>query len=192
MDNTYKKQNNIIYALKYAFIFVAILWIIQLFQLVGLDFHTLGILPRSKDGLIGIITSPLIHGNFQHLIANTIPLFILLFLLFLSQRKNAIFFTILIWITTGILTWIIGRNAWHIGASGLIYGLASFLVVGGILSKNWKLIIVSVLVAVLYYGIIWGIFPTETAVSWEGHLAGAISGVLWAFAMKKKLRADNK
>lgn len=186
MKNT--KNNQTIIALKYASLFIVLFWIIQLIQIIGFELNTFGILPRTKSGTIGILTSPLVHGSMNHLIANTIPFFILSFLLFLSHKKMSILYLILIWISTGFLTWLIGRTAWHIGASGVIYGMASFLVVSGILSYKWKLILVSVIVSILYSQLIWGLFPSERSVSWEGHLSGAISGVLWALVYKNKLR----
>lgn len=182
-----KNQNRVFESFKYASIFIVVFWVIQFLQIIGFELHTYGILPRTQDGLIGVITSPFIHGSIQHLIANTIPFFILSFLLFLSHSKKGILYLILIWLTTGIFTWLIGRESWHIGVSGVIYGLASFLILSGFLSKNWKLIVVSIIVFTLYYGLIWGIFPTERSVSWEGHLAGLVSGILWAILFKKKL-----
>lgn len=189
---TIKKEDSILLkALRSTIVLLAVFWIIQLLQIIGVDFHSYGILPRTKAGLIGIITSPFVHGNIQHLIANTVPFFILNLLLFISHPKKAIVYLVLIWVTTGFLTWLIGRCSWHIGASGVIYGLATFLVTSGILSKNWKLILVSIIVFVLYYGLIWGIFPSERGVSWEGHLAGFTSGILWAFIYKNKFRLKN-
>lgn len=184
-----KKSGKIKKAVEYSFAFVAIFWVIQVIKyLTGNTLAGLGILPRSVDGLLGILTAPLIHGNFEHLIANTLPFFFLSCLLFIFYEKKASLYLFMIWITTGIITWLIGRYASHIGASGIIYGLASFLVFGGILSKNWKLILVSILVVILYSGLIWGIFPTESHISWEGHLAGALSGLLWAFLFRKTLQ----
>lgn len=184
-----KKSGKIKKAIEYSLAFVAIFWVIQVIKyLTGASLIGLGILPRSVDGLLGIITAPLIHGDFEHLLANTLPFFFLSFLLFVFYEKRASLYLFLIWITAGLFTWIIGRYASHIGASGVIYGLASFLVFGGIFSKNWKLILVSILVLVFYSGLIWGIFPTESHVSWEGHLAGALSGLLWAFLYRKTLQ----
>ncbi len=184
-----KKSNQIVSSLKYSFVFIVIFWIVEVIQILGFDFADYGILPRQTIGLTGIITSPFIHGDLQHLIANTIPFFVLSFLLFLFYKRRAGVFLVLIWLTTGILTWIIGRTAWHIGASGVIYGLASFLVFGGILSRNWKLILVSILVLILYSSLVWGIFPGDARISWEGHLSGAISGLVWAIIYKKILRS---
>ncbi|MDL2214684.1 rhomboid family intramembrane serine protease [Dysgonomonas sp. OttesenSCG-928-M03] len=187
---TYNRKNNqIVSSLKYSFVFIVIFWIVEVIQILGFDFADYGILPRQTIGLTGIITSPFIHGDLQHLIANTIPFFVLSFLLFLFYKRRAGVFLVLIWLTTGILTWIIGRTAWHIGASGVIYGLASFLVFGGILSRNWKLIFVSILVLILYSSLVWGIFPGDARISWEGHLSGAISGLIWAVIYKKILRS---
>lgn len=184
-----KKSGKLKRAVEYSFAFVAVFWVVQVIKyLTGSTFVGLGILPRSVDGLLGVVTAPLIHGDFEHLMANTLPFFFLSCLLFIFYEKRASLYLFLIWITAGLFTWIIGRYASHIGASGVIYGLASFLVFGGIFSKNWKLILVSILVLVFYSGLIWGIFPTESHVSWEGHLAGALSGLLWAFLCRKTLQ----
>lgn len=183
------KRNPILTSLKYSFTFIVIFWIIELVQILGVDFASWGIYPRDTIGLTGILTAPFIHGDIQHLMANSLPFFVLSFFLFLFYKRKAVFFLVLIWLFTGILTWVIGRSAWHIGASGVIYGLASFLVFGGIISHNWKLILVSVLVIVLYSGMAWGIFPGDARISWEGHLSGAISGIILAFMFKKALRS---
>ncbi|WP_051697724.1 rhomboid family intramembrane serine protease [Prevotella sp. 10(H)] len=177
-------------SLEYALSILIILWIIRIVQsLFGLDFfYTLGVYPRETFGLAGIITAPLIHGNFEHLIANTLPMFFLTFLIFFFYKKNVFLIYLLTWITSGFLTWLIGRPSWHIGASSVIYAMASFLIFGGIFSRNFKLIIASVIVVVLYSGLIWGIFPSNNGVSWEGHLSGAISGLIWAYIFRKQLQ----
>lgn len=174
---------------EYALSIVVVLWIIHIVQwLFGLDFSSLGIFPRSIYGALGIITSPFIHGNFQHLIANTIPFAFFTTLLFLFYKKKAYLIFLLIWVTSGFFTWIIGRPAWHIGASSVIYGLASFLVFGGLFSKNFKLIILAIAIALLYSGLIWGIFPSDEQISWEGHLSGAVAGVLLAYSFRGSLK----
>lgn len=185
------KKNSILQAAKYSFIFVVIFWIIEAVQYVGIDLSTWGILPRSVNGLVGILTSPFIHGDWEHLIANTLPFFVLSTMLLSFYKRNASMYFILLWITTGILTWIIGRGAWHIGASGVIYALASFLVFGGIASRNWRLILLSIIVAFMYSGLVWGVFPQDTRISWEGHLSGAISGLIWAYLCRKSLRTKS-
>lgn len=185
------KKNDIYTALKSSFFLVCIFWIIEAIQWVGFDLGTFGILPRTSAGSIGILTSPFIHGNWQHLIANTVPFFVLSSFLLAFYKRKAFLYFCLLWITTGVFTWIIGRQAWHIGASGVIYALAAFLVFGGILSRNWKLIFISIIVGVLYSGLVWGVFPQDERTSWEGHLSGAISGILWAFLCRKGLRAKS-
>ena len=187
-----RKKNAVLSSLKYSFVFILIFWIVQGVGYLGINFTSLGILPRTVTGLLGIITAPFIHGDFEHLIANTLPFFVLSFLLFLFYKRRAFSFLLLIWITSGILTWIIGRSAWHIGASSIIYGLAFFLVTGGIVSRSWKLILVSIVVLLLYSGFIWGILPMgDPRVSWEGHLSGALSGLFWAYAYRRTLRASS-
>lgn len=183
------KRNSIVQALKYSCLFVAIFWLIELVQYIGFDLSQLGILPRSQSGLIGIITAPFIHGGWEHLIGNTIPFFVLSFLLFAFYKRKGWLYFILLWLVTGILTWIIGRTNWHIGASGIVYALASFLVFGGIASRNWLLILVSIVVVVLYSSLFWGIFPQDARISWEGHLSGALSGIIVAFFCRKSLRS---
>lgn len=168
----------IISSVKISFIFAAVFWAVEAIQLLGFELYGFGILPRSTEGLMGIVTSPFVHAGPKHLLANTIPFLVLIFLLFLFYRKKAFFILLVIWLVTGILTWLIGRMAWHIGASGIIYGLASFLVFNGILSRNLKLFIPALIVTVFYSGLIFGIFPNNPQISWEGHLSGAVSGLI--------------
>ena len=147
------------------------------------DFSRLGVYPMEKRGLTGILTHPLIHSGFSHLLANTIPLFFLSWCLFYFYRGIAGKIFILIWLGSGLLTFLIGKPGWHIGASGLIYGFAFFLFFSGILRKYVPLIAISLLVTFLYGGIIWHMFPyfSPTNMSWEGHLSGGIMGTLCAF-----------
>ena len=163
---------------------IFILYILKIME-VGMDwdFSRLGVYPMEKRGLVGILTHPLIHSGFSHLLANTIPLFFLSWCLFYFYRGIAGKIFILIWLGGGLLTFLIGKPGWHIGASGLIYGLAFFLFFSGILRKYIPLIAISLLVTFLYGGIIWHMFPyfSPTNMSWEGHLSGGIMGTLCAF-----------
>lgn len=175
-------------SLSYSFFIILILWIVKIIGFIfGTDFHTLGIFPRSLFGLFGVITSPFLHGDFQHLIANTLPFLILSTILFFFYKRKSVLIFILLWITSGLLTWIIGRSSWHIGMSSVIYAIASFLIFGGFFSKKVLLIVVSLVVIFAYSGLIFGIFPTESRISWEGHLSGAIAGFFWAYIMRKEL-----
>ena len=148
------------------------------------DFTHLGVYPMQQKGVFGIFAHPLVHSSFKHLFANTIPFFFLSWCLFYFYRGIApyIFFTI--WIGCGLLTFLIGKPGWHIGASGIIYGLAFFLFFSGLLRKHIPLIAISLLITFLYGGLVWNMFPqfAKADTSWEGHLGGAITGFLCSIA----------
>lgn len=148
------------------------------------DFTRLGVYPMEKRGLFGIFAHPLIHSNFPHLLANTLPLFFLSWCLFYFYRGIAPYIFFIIWVGCGAITYLIGKPGWHIGASGIIYGLAFFLFFSGLLRKYIPLIAISLLVTFLYGGLVWQMIPyfTPANTSWEGHLSGAIMGTLSAFA----------
>jgi len=167
--------------------FICIAWLLKIFEW-GLDinFYQLGIFPLQVKGLPGIITSPFIHGDFEHLMANTIPIFALSWGIFYFYRQLAFRIVLYCLFTTNILLWLGGREAWHIGASGLVYAFASFLFFSGLFRNYYKLIAISFAVAFLYGGLFWGIFPVLKDVSWEGHLFGACSGLIYAFAFRKE------
>jgi len=174
-------------AIKRSIFFVFSVWLVFILDIIiPIDFNNYGILPRTIQGLVGIPLSPFLHAGLFHIISNTIPLFILLFLLFTFYKKESLPVIVLIILIGGILVWIFGRKSYHIGASGLIYGLFSFLVVSGFLRKNIKTIIVSIIVIFLYGGLIYGIFPQQSHISWEAHLFGAIAGIICSYLFKTK------
>lgn len=177
---------------KYIFIPVLltiIMWAIKFFEWFGeVSFSRFGIYPLKINGLSGILFSPMLHADFQHLINNSIPFLVLTIVLYGFYKPIALRIILLLWLTTGIFVWLGGRHAYHIGASGIIYGLASFLFFTGIFSKNPKLIAISLLVIFLYGSMVWGIFPIYPDISWESHLFGLISGVLYARVYAKDLR----
>ena len=145
----------------------------------------LGIVPRTLKGLIGIFTSPFLHSGFRHIISNTIPLVVLLFILSHFYPKKALSVILFTVIAGGLLVWLFGRNANHIGASGLIYGVAAFLIANGFIEKKFVPLLISIGVIVLYKGLVWGILPSlQSYISWESHLFGAITGVLISFFLK--------
>jgi membrane associated rhomboid family serine protease len=149
----------------------------------------LGIYPLHTKGLIGIIASPLLHENFDHLYSNIIPLFFMGGLLVYFYREIALKTTLLIWFFGGLLVWLGGRESWHIGASGVVYGLAAFHLAGGILRKEPRMMAISLLVIFLYGGMIWGVFPEffpGKNISWEAHLAGLITGLIVAIYYRKQ------
>jgi len=161
---------------------VLIMWLVMIVEvLFELDFTTLGIWPLSLKGIPGIITSPFIHSGFRHLFNNSLPLFFLATALFYFYSEIAFKVTAWTWLITGISVWLAGRSAWHIGASGLVYGLASFLFFSGIIRKYFRLIALSLLIVFLYGSMVWGIFPgIYVNVSWEAHMLGFISGIILA------------
>ncbi|PBQ34913.1 rhomboid family intramembrane serine protease [Sphingobacteriaceae bacterium] len=155
------------------------------------NFTNLGVLPRNKMGLPGIVTSVFIHGNLSHIVSNTLPLLVLGMMLFYFYKKIAKPVFLWIWLISGIWLWLGGRNTinyptYHIGASTLVYGLAGFLFFSGVFRRHLRLMVVSALVVFLYGGIVWGIFPIKEEISWEGHLFGMIAGILVAFNYRKE------
>lgn len=179
-----KKQ--FLLSLVFPVFFIFLLWFFKFIEF-GLEINLayLGIYPLEWKGLIGIITAPLIHADLKHLFDNSIPVFFLSLALFYFYREVSYQVFFLAYILTGILVWIVGREAYHIGASGIIYSLAAFLFVSGVLKKNRNLLAISMLVIFLYGSMIWGLLPYDFKISWESHLMGAISGVVLAFMYRK-------
>lgn len=177
----------------YPIFFVLIIWLVFWFEVrFGYNFSKYGIYPQTLSGLRGVVLSPFIHGSIQHLYHNTIPLFVLSMALFYFYRHIAwkvLFFGIVV---SGILTWYIGRPSFHIGASGLIYVLVSFIFFKGVFAKHYRLIALSLLVIFLYGSMIWYALPLEEGVSWEGHLSGLITGLLFALIFRKAIAKPEK
>ncbi len=166
--------------------FVLLLWIIFWIEVkFGINLNKFGIYPRTFKGLRGVVFSPFIHGDIKHLYHNSIPLFVLLLSLFYFYRKIAMKIFLYGTLITGILTWIIARKSFHIGASGIVYLLFSFIFFSGIIRKNFRLIAVSLLVIFLYGSMVWYVFPIEENISWEGHLSGFATGLFFAFYYRK-------
>lgn len=160
--------------------FIFMMWLVKIIEvLFEIDFSGFGIYPLTAKGLPGIIFSPFIHADFKHLFNNSLPLFFLSVALFYFYSEVALKVFTLTFFLTGFLVWIAGREAWHIGASGLVYGLASFLFFSGIIRRYFRLIALSLLVVFLYGSMVWGMFPDiYKNVSWESHMLGFFSGVL--------------
>lgn len=154
--------------------------------LFDISFVTFGIVPRSWEHIHGIIFAPFIHSNWEHLWANSLPFFVLSWALFFFYRTIATQTFLLIYCFSGILLWITGRDSYHIGMSGIIYALASFLMVSGLIKSNYRLTALSLIVVFIYGSLFWGLFPIEQQVSWEGHLSGALVGFLLAFFFRNQ------
>ena len=156
--------------------FVIAIWLVYLINLVlPMELNEWGLKPRSLSGIIGVAASPFLHGNLQHIVSNTIPVFVLMALLGATNRHATEIVVSCVLIGGGLL-WVFGRTANHIGASGLVYALAACLVVSGIRSRKISKTLVAVVVVVFYGGLVWGVLPSELRVSWDGHLFGAIGG----------------
>lgn len=185
MKNTFKRM---IVATVIPLFLIFILYMIKILEIgMDWDFTRMGVYPLQQKGVFGIFAHPLIHSGFRHLFANTIPLFFLSWCLFFFYKGIAPFIFFSLWIGCGLLTFLIGKPGWHIGASGMIYGLAFFLFFSGLLRKHIPLIAISLLVTFIYGGLVWNMFPffAKASTSWEGHLSGAIAGLLCAVAFQK-------
>lgn len=150
----------------------------ELFNLLTFrKLNSLGIVPRDSTALAGILLAPLLHENLRHFFANLVPLCILGFLL--GQLLPGTFWGIIaiIWLGSGLLVWLLARRFNHIGASGLIYGLVGYITLHGFLSGNIMHMVVSIVLVLLYSGIVWGVLPTAGRRSWESHLAGLAIGL---------------
>lgn len=161
------------------------LWLVYWFEVkFGFNFNEFGVFPRTLSGLRGILFSPFIHGDIKHLYHNSAPLFVLLFSLLYFYKDIAWKVFIYGTLLTGLLTWFIARRSYHIGASGIIYLLFSFIFFSGVIRKNYRLIAVSLMVIFLYGSMVWYLLPVKESVSWEGHLSGFLVGLSFAVFYK--------
>ena len=171
-------------------ILVAIMWLVKIVETVfDLDFSFLGIKPISAEGLPGILLFHFIHGDWHHLFANTVPILVLGASLYYFYRPIANKILLILMFSTGLITWCMARDGVHIGASGLVYGLTFFLMISGFIRRDRKLIIISLIVVFLYGSLVWGLYPKyaiENNISWEGHLAGFVMGIVLAFYFRKE------
>ena len=173
--------------LKWIILFVAVIWGVFLLDcIVPGKFTSYGLVPRTPSGAVGIVSMPFLHASWSHLLGNTVPLFVLLALLAGSKARSWEIVVDII-LVGGVLLWIFGRHAMHVGASGLIFGLVAFLIASGLLERRIIPLIVSVIVGFLYgSALISGVLPwTGCDVSWDGHLCGAVAGVLIAWLLTR-------
>ncbi|MFD0964885.1 rhomboid family intramembrane serine protease [Pseudofulvibacter geojedonensis] len=183
-----KRFYDIINIIFYPVLFILLMWTVFLVEInFGNDFTKFGVYPRKLSGLIGVVASPFIHSDLKHITNNSITFFVLMLAIRVFYKKN---FLRVFWIgllLSGSLTWLIGRNSYHIGMSGVIYMLASFIMAKGFFSKNYHLIALTLCLVFLYGGMIWYVLPIVDGVSWEGHLAGMVAGILLSFFFKNEI-----
>jgi membrane associated rhomboid family serine protease len=181
-----EEKKKFLYSLKTPILFLFFLFLIESTKSIfELNLFSLGILPRNISGLVGIITAPLIHSNFEHLLSNTFPLLVLgtaITYFYPESSKKTI---PIIYFVPNLLVWIFARNSYHLGASGIVYGLAAFIFFSGVIRKDRRAVTLTLLTIFLYSGIVVGLFPTKVGVSWESHLFGFLTGALLAIIFRK-------
>lgn len=173
-------------AVKLALAFVIALWVIQgLNATLDLELQRFGVAPREWAGLPGILVAPLLHGGFGHLIANSLPLLVVGTAMLHLYPDSASKVLPAVYLGPGIAVWLFARGGVHVGASGLIYGLAAYVFVAGVIRRDRRAIAASLLVAFIYGSLAWGVLPIRPGVSWETHLAAALIGIVLAVALRR-------
>ena len=179
-DNTRLRRSFIL-----ALLFALTLWVIKLAEIIlGLDFVHYGVFPLRVSGLRGILTAPLIHASLSHLFSNTAPLVILGTALFYGYPRSAKIVVPVLYLGSGLGVWLFARHAYHIGASGLTFGVMFFIFTIGVLRWDTRAIILAMVVFFLYGSMIWGIFPGKPGISYESHFFGAAIGIILAILLK--------
>lgn len=179
-----RARRNFVLALELALAVVGFVWFAWLTNAyLGLELERYGLRPRDLQGLIGVITAPLLHANLEHLFSNTAPLIVSLTAMLYLYPNCALRVLPMVWIGTGLLAWLIGRPSLHIGASGFIYGLLTFILVSGMLRRDMRSVGVALMVWFLYGSMVWGVLPVRPQMSWEMHLAGTLLGgaMAWVY-----------
>lgn len=167
------------------------MWIVFLYEIkYGFNFNQYSIYPRRIESLFGILASPFLHSDVSHITNNTLSFFVLMLLLRFFYSK--VYFQVFIigLLLSGIFTWLFARPAYHLGMSGVIYVLASFIISKSFFSKQYNLIALSFVVIFIYGSMIWYVFPIDKSISWEGHLSGLITGIILSFCYKNEIKAS--
>lgn len=183
-------QGSFVIPFRIVFLMWAVFWVEYQFNF---DFSNYGILPRRADGLIGILLAPLLHGSYAHILSNTVPMLFLGTVLFYFYDRIATTVYTLCYLGTGVLVWLMARPSYHIGASGVVYALASFLIFFGIFRRDIIAILISIVIIFMYGGLIYGVLPLQQGVSWESHLFGGLLGgfLAWYFAKIRRVRGSS-
>ncbi|MBP7273716.1 MAG: rhomboid family intramembrane serine protease [Saprospiraceae bacterium] len=187
------ENNNqrIIDSFKLPFYLVVVMFLIHIFQM--LSYHELGywgIYPREWVGLRGIFFAPLVHASISHLLSNSIPLLVVGTIIMYFYRSVAVQAFIMIYLLTGMAVWLLGRSVFHIGASGVVYGMVAFVFWNGVFRRNLKSVILAAIITLLYSGMFFGIMPNQEGISWESHLLGGLVGIFVSYYFKEELETD--
>ncbi|MFT4532681.1 MAG: membrane associated rhomboid family serine protease [Saprospiraceae bacterium] len=186
-----EKDNNIFSKLLFPIGVVVLMWLVKIVEVIQNHKYTRwGIFPRDVDGLPGIVAAPFIHSDWQHLMSNSIPMLALMSMVMVFYRRVAIPSIIIITVFTGFTVWLFARDAYHVGASGVVYGLVAFLAWTGIFRRNLKSIILALVMLVAFGSYFHGIVPNKEGVSWESHLFGGLVGIFTAFLFKNVKEED--
>ena len=187
----FNEKRKLVGSMIYPFLLLLLMWVVKIIETTtGYRFSSFGVIPLEVSGLPGIVTAPFIHGDFQHLISNSIPVFLLASGLFYFYDKKAFQILLLAFILPGLWVWLFARgNSSHIGASGVTYALASFHVFSGLIKREKRVLAFALIVLFLYGSMVWGIFPDfypNRNISWESHLMGGIAGFLLALYYRRE------
>ena len=182
-----RAHGNFRLAVRIALGFVALLWVIELLNWgLGLDVEVFGVRPREFAGLLGILSAPLMHADFAHLFSNSLPLIVAGTAMLYLYPQSSLRVLPAIYLGPGVAVWLLGRSgSSHLGASGLVYGMVSYIFVAGLIRKDRRALAASMLVAFMYGALVWGVLPIKYGVSWETHLAAAVIGVALAIALRR-------
>ena len=184
-DENHLKISKSVFFIPVAYI-VAIWFVYWVEIYFSFNFNKFGVYPRTLKGFRGVFLTHFIHSNASHLFNNSIPLFVLLTSLFYFYKDLAYKILLIGGFFTGFLTWVIARDSYHIGASGIVYLLFSFIFFSGIIRKHFRLVALSLIIIFLYGSMIWYVFPIKEGMSWEGHLSGFLVGLIFAILFRKK------
>lgn len=195
MNDIKEERNRLLNSFIIPVAFVVVMWAVKAVEeMFGFDLSFLGVQPLKAEGIPGIFLFHFIHGSWGHLLANTLPVIVLGAMLYYFYRTIASKVWLVLMFSTGLFTWCIAGGGCHVGASALIYGMAFFLMVSGFIRRNKSLVVVSFLVTLLYGSLVWGLFPkyaVENNISWEGHFAGFLFGIILAFFYRKEGPAND-
>ena len=190
-DSLELTRKHLVESLRFPLLAILVIWSVHFYQSIEhWDAAAYGIMSRRMWGIPGIITGPMVHGSWKHLISNTFPLFVLTGITIYFYRKVAMRAFWMIYFMTGSAVWLFARPVSHIGASGIVYGLVSFIFWNGIFRRSLRSIILALIVMLVYSGMFFGILPDQEGISWESHLLGSMAGIFASFWFKGELEDE--